>query len=187
MLSSPGRAAFPYERFEAAAQAHPEEVAEAIRAYGAVEPDAPATARLALGNGDALTLVQEGGRWRLDPSSLTFYAQDTPERALRSFVRAVERSRWDVLVALAPQQVAAELTADGGTAGAEARLRSSWGGPDAGRVTALARRMRDAMDRGAALEVSGDRATMAFGRGGQSLVRLAREDGRWRVDVSDAD
>lgn len=180
LLSTAARESMPYERFEATAREHPEELADAIRAYGELRPEAPVTARLELASGETLTLVEEGGRWRLDPSALDFYGQHTPAQALRSYVRAMERGRWDVLLGLAPAQVREAMAAAQGTP--EARLQGAFGGADAHRAQAVARGLRDALERGRTIEVAGDRATMAYGPGGRALARLVLEDGRWRVE-----
>lgn len=184
MLSAGARASMPYERFEATAREHPEEVADAVRAYADLQPEAPVTAHLELASGETLTLREEGGQWRLDPSALDFYGQHTPAQALRSYVRAVERSRWDVLLRLAPARVREAIAEAAAAAGEtpEARLQAAFGGAESGRAQAVARALRDALDRGRALEVAGDRATMAYGTGGRSLARLVREDDRWRVE-----
>lgn len=184
MLSSTARASLPFERFEAAAREHPEELADAIRAYGELQPEAPVTARLELASGEVLTLVEERGRWRLDPSALDFYGQHTPAQALRSYARALERGRWDVLLRIAPRRVGESL-AEAATAAHETpeqQLQRAFGGADAARAQGVVQRLREALDRGRLIEVAGDRATMVYGRGGERMARLVREDGRWRVE-----
>jgi hypothetical protein len=184
MLSTTARETLPYERFEATAREHPEAVADAVRAYGELQPEAPVTAHLELASGETLTLIEEGGRWRLDPSALDFYGQHTPVQTLRSYARALERSRWDVMLRLAPERERAAIAQAASAAGAtvEAQFQAAFGGANAGRAQSVARALLDALERGRAVEVAGDRATMAYGMGGRALARLVREDGRWRVE-----
>ncbi len=189
MLSTNARTLIPYERYEEMARRYPDELREAITAFGELSPGAPVTARMELASGEVITLVEEGGRWRIDPSTLEFYGQHTPSQALRSFTRALARERWEVLVRLAPRRVverlesmARESPGDGGAVTAAEALRRAWTGPDAEGAQNLLRRMRDALDRGRPIEVVGDRASMSYGTGNQSLARLVREDGLWRVE-----
>jgi hypothetical protein len=69
---------------------------------------------------ERVSLTREGGSWRLDGPALDPYGQGTPRAALRSFVRAVESRRYDVLLRLAPARFRATLTAD--------KLRAFWEG-----------------------------------------------------------
>lgn len=159
LLSAEARRALPYERFVALARSQPETVQDAVASFSAVSPEAPITARVELASGETVTLLHEGGQWRLDPAALDFYGQRTPQQALRSFVRALERQRWAVLVDLAPREEVARMEAmardaDGGTGTAADVLRAlgrerSRG--DAGDASAAARRAgagTDDRDRG---------------------------------------
>ncbi len=121
-----------------------------------------------------MDLLYEGGRWRLDPAALEFYGQHTPRQALRSFVRALVRQRWDVLLHLAPRRIAARMTPDS--------LRAAWTGRAADDVQSMLDGMRVALDRGAPVEEAGDRATFTYGPGGRSSAQLLREDGRWTLE-----
>lgn len=187
MLSTAARESMPYERFEATAREHPDELADAIHAYGDLQPEAPVTARLELASGEAITLYEEGGRWRLDPSALDFYGQHTPVQTLRSYVRALERQRWDVLLRMVPAQareaIARAAAESGGTP--EGRIQASFTGPEANRVAVVIAALREALDRGRVVEVLGDRATMAYGTGGRSVARLVREGDRWRIEAAE--
>lgn len=189
-LSTEARAALPYERFVALAQSQPETVRDAVRAFSEVSPNAPITARVELASGETVTLLHEGGRWRLDPASLDFYSQRTPQNALRSFVRALERQRWEVLLDLAPRAEVARMEAmaresDAGTRTAADVLRAHWAGIEAAATHQTLTRLRDALERGRSIEVVGDRATMRYGVGLQHAARLVREEGLWRVEDPD--
>ena len=131
-------------------------------------------ARWAFGDG-ALVVVHADGRWALRDGVLGLYPCGTPEDALRSFVRAWRRERWDVVHRLAPRAVR-ERFAPAETA---ERLRSS--------------ALRDLLDaRAAALEealapdvlptaparVAADTLTIPYGPFHAAVVL---EDGCWRV------
>ena len=190
-LSAETRRALPYEDFERLARQHPEAVRDAVHSLDHVELSAPVTARMELADGSEVTLRYEDGAWRVDPGSLTFYPQRTPRQALRSFARALELQRWEVLLDLAPRAVRERLDRaareaparpDGRPNTAADRLRDAWSGPQAEAAAEMLRQLREALERGRAIEALGDRATMTYGTGGQSVARLVREDGLWRVE-----
>ena len=68
--------------------------------------------------GETVPLVLEDGRWRVDGPLLEPWGQRTPRAALRTFVRALEQRRYDVLSRLVPARYRAGLTAD--------KLRQYW-------------------------------------------------------------
>lgn len=190
-LSADTRRALPYDSFVQLVQAHPDAVQDAVNRLDSVETSVPLVATLPLADGTEVTLRFESGAWRVDPESLNFYAQRTPRQALHSFVRALERHRWEVLLNLAPHQVRERLDRlaheetpgpDGRPVTAAQRLERSWSGPEAHGVSELLARLRDALANGRMIETLGDRATMTYGPGGQSIARLVREDGLWRVE-----
>jgi len=189
MLSASAREALPYETFERMAREHPEELRDAIRAYERIDTQTPVVTYLELANGERVRLFYEGGAWRIDPSVLEFYGQHTPRQALRSFVRAVEAGRWDVVLRFAPRAVAEQLRAGAGGDGAPARspeeiLRDAWSGERAEADRALLRLLQADLDRGRPIEVTGDRATMTYGAT-QHVARLVREDGLWKIEDLD--
>lgn len=190
LLSSRAREGTTFEQFERTLRAHAGEARALGASYASVASDDGATARLELPDGEALTMRVEGGRWRLDPAALDFYPQDTPRQCLLSFVRALRRERWEVLLRLAPRDVAAQLEARAAAAPAEGSaprtaadvLRAAWTGRAADEVSHMASELAQALERGRPIEVMGERATMTYGPGAQSTARLVREDGRWRVE-----
>jgi hypothetical protein len=116
-------------------------------------------------------LVYEDGTWRVDGSTIDLYGQSSPAAALRSFVRAFKNRRYDVLLRFVPESEREGLGVE--------ELRRAWEGEEQKELEALV----SAVEAGLAtaeLEVTGDRATMAFGAGG--TVELVRERGIWKVE-----
>ncbi len=176
LLSSEARRVISFEEFDRTSRENPDEVRETVRWLDQVDPSAPVSARLDLGNGEGVTLIDEGGGWRLDPSVLDFYGQRSPRQAVRSFTRALDRRRWDVLLRFAPRRVADQLTAE--------RLREAWErGSDADDVQRMLAALRQSTER--PIELSGERATMTYGFGNRFTMQLVREDGVWKVEDPD--
>jgi len=171
-LVTPGdRAALSREAFAAALAASPREAAELSAALGRAAP-ARVEAVVVLDDGSEVRLeVHEDGFAIVDPLT-RFYAQSSPRAAQLSFVRAVARSRWDVLWALMPSEAREGLD----PAGVAARFAAAR--EDLTRVAA-----RLATAREAPIEVVGDRATMPYGE--RYTARFVREEGVWKVEDPD--
>lgn len=136
-------------------------------------PPARVSAQIELDDGTELSLAFEDGGFRVVDPLTRFYGQATPREALRSFVRAVEHSRWDVLLALMPTIERGSLDA------AELARLLTARREELTRMTAL---LAEAL-RGRPLpviEVVGDRATMPYGE--SFTARLVREDELWKVE-----
>jgi hypothetical protein len=126
-------------------------------------------ARLDYGQGDTLRVVKEGGEWRLAEDPLDLFGQRTPREALRSFVRALERRRYDVLCRFVPKKWRELTTAD--------RLREQWEGPQRDEIATLVRNLRAHLQD--PIQEDGDEARMPYGSG--LAVKFVREDGLWRI------
>lgn len=146
-------------------------------------------ARLTLGDGTVLQLVQAGeppqekekekekgleraaSPFLFAESPLEFYPQDTPERTLRSFMRAVQARRYEALLRFIPQSLEEQYTL--------ATLRERFDGP--GRTALIAQ--LDSIGRHLSepfiFDKDGRLAKLPIGDGKEA--RLLFEDGRWRV------
>jgi hypothetical protein len=124
---------------------------------------------------DEISLVQEGGAWRIATDPLDFYPQDSPVSALRSFVRAVELKRYDIALKIIPNRWREAMD--------EAKLKAQFEGPDAkaeeGRQ--LLAELRANLDR--PIEQTGDKANMPYGD--NKDVQFVQEDGVWKIDDLD--
>jgi hypothetical protein len=139
---------------------------------------ATASGRLAatveLAPGEPVTLVEDGGRWLVDdPSVFEPWSQATPRAALRSFVRALEQRRYDVVLRLCPTGRRASLSID--------VLRAYWEGEHQADNAQLLARLRAAL--GAPIIETGDEARLPYGSA--SEVQLVREDGLWKIEDPD--
>ena len=161
-----------YEAFAAGLGQNPADTA----AYGKrVSDDAARVAPrvdLALAQGDAVSLVLEAGRWRVDGPAPDPWGQRTPRAALRTFVRALSERRYDIALRLVPRRHRVDLTAD--------KLRQYWEAHQ-DETRGLLSRLQAAL--GAPIVESGDEAHMPYGP--EQEVVFVREDGVWRIEDPD--
>jgi hypothetical protein len=146
-----------------------------------VSEEEPSSAAVAAGNstelcaevrlqeGAPLRLVLERSGWRLDSSPLHFYPQSTPEEALRSFIRAAERRRYDVLLRFIPNRYRAEFTA----ASLEKRWEQDERATFSAGIAAAKAHLTDPLLR------RGEEARLPLG--GHRELHLVREEGIWKV------
>lgn len=143
--------------------------AKELAAWLAHAGPARVTARVKLDDGSELELELAGDHFVLVDPLARFYGQSSPRQALRSFVRAVQRSRWDVVLALMPN--AAREGLDAATLGRQLEARRQ----ELDRMTALLSASLEAP-----MEVVGDRATMPYGE--SYTARLVREGQQWKLE-----
>jgi hypothetical protein len=163
----------PYEAFTsglAAAGAEPAALGQRLVAEaGAVAPRVAVTLEL----GEEVPLVLEGGRWRIDGPVYEAWGQATPRAAVRTFVRALDAGRYDIVLRLIPDRYRAGLSSD--------RLRAFWEGDHRQEHQALLARVRAALP--GPLTETGDEARLLMTP--DRVVRLVREAGQWRIEDLD--
>ena len=163
----------PYEAFAAALTAAGAEPAalgqRLVSEAGAVAPRV--AIRLELG--EEVPLVLEGGRWRIDGPVYEAWGQATPRAAVRTFIRALDAHRYDIVLRLVPDRYRAGLSAE--------RLRAFWEGDQREEHQALLARVRAAAQ-GPVTE-TGDEARLLVAP--DRVVRLVREAGQWKIEDPD--
>jgi len=170
MMSDDYRKRVSYADWEKMVSENSQEVLETSNALSHVR--GPARTQAALdyrGKGD-LVLVKNGDRWLIETDVARFYDQSTPRAALRSFVRALERKRYDMLLRLVPNADKEGMTT--------ASLEQTWGGSERDQIERLLNNLRSNLER--PIEVAGNHATLPYG--GHMRVQLVREDGQWKVE-----
>lgn len=173
LLSADSRKSISFEQFQRILKENPEEareLAQSLRRPQAAPPRVTATVTGPDGESSIL-LVYEQGAWRVDASAIDLYSQRSPEAAVRSFLRAYENRRFDVLLKFVPEDQRGDLTAE--------ELKKSWEGEERTDMDRLTGALKASLPT-AKVELFGDRATLAFGAGGS--VELVRERGLWKIE-----
>jgi hypothetical protein len=200
LMSAEYRRRVSREEFRRYAARNREELRETADALSRPEGPAEQTARVVLADGEVVELVRDGGRWRVATNLVDYYDQSTPRAALRTFVRAMERERYDVVLRLVPDADREGMTVE--------RMREAFSGEGREEISRLLVELRGALD--APIEQVGDHATLRYGGsareaggggeaggvgaasgGGASAtgrartVRFVREGGRWKIEDPD--
>ena len=126
-----------------------------------------------LGNGEALELVVEKGKWRISGDPIDFYSQRTPRLALRSFVRAIRGRRYEVVLRFVPAKWAKAMTIE--------KLKKLWEGEKRAEVEEMLKQLEASIK--APIQMRGDRAEMPYGT--DKKVTFVKEDGRWKIEDPD--
>ena len=130
-------------------------------------------AEVKYGSNETLHLEVEKGRWKIASDPTDFYSQKTPEDALRSFIRAIERKRYNIVLRFVPARWADAMTVG--------KLKKQWEGGKQKEVTALLKALKENLK--APIHRSGDRATMPYGE--KSEVSFVLEEGVWKIEDPD--
>lgn len=171
LLSDGAQKSMPFETFERMVKENPEDVKAIARALLRPSGAAQVSATVTAPDGQTLLLRFENGKWRVDRSAIDLYAQDTPEAALATFVRAFENKRYDVLLRFVPDSKREGLDRD--------KLRIAFEGEQREEVQRISQAIKAALPT-ATIERLDDRATMSYGAGG--TVELLREHGIWKIE-----
>ncbi|MGD8863191.1 MAG: hypothetical protein PVI30_24465 [Myxococcales bacterium] len=170
LMSREYRQRVSFERFEQQLKENPEETIEMGNALGRVHGEAEQQAVLRYGDDQEMRLERESGGWAIATPVVDFYDQSNPRAALRSFVRAMERKRYDVVMRLVPDADKEGITTE--------RMAEAWSGDGREEVERMLESLRNHME--APIEVTGNRATMPYGD--RTRVQFVREDGVWKIE-----
>lgn len=158
------------EQFRRLVEENPDEAMDTARALIQVRAPAQQQAVVRYGDSEELRLVREGELWLLDTDLTNYYDQSTPRAALETFVRAMERQRYDVVIRLVPNADREGITIE--------RMMEAWSGDGREQVERMLSNLRASL--GNPIEIVGDHATMAYGE--RLRVQFVREDDLWKVE-----
>ncbi|MDH5670711.1 MAG: hypothetical protein OEZ06_01090 [Myxococcales bacterium] len=170
LMSASYRKRVSYADFERSLKQNPQETLEITNALSHLGGKARQQATLRFGDDEELELRRMDGRWYISSNLVGFYDQSTPRAALRSFVRAMERKRYDVVMRLIPEADKEGVTPE--------RMKEAWSGDAREEVERMLSNLREHMD--APIEEVGNRATMPYGD--RLRVQFVREEGSWKIE-----
>jgi len=160
------------EEFRRHLRDNPAEARETVTALSRREGHAVQEAIVRYADGEEVELSREGGSWHINSNLVDFYDQGSPRAALRSFVRAMQRGRYDVVLRMVPNADREGMTVEA--------MEQAWSGEGREEVERLLATLRANLD--APIEQVGDRATMPYG---DHTALLLREDGVWKIEDPD--
>jgi hypothetical protein len=162
------------EEFVRMLKESPEEVSQTAARLASPNRQVEVAARFSYDDlRDELALVQEGGGWRIASDPLNFYPQDTPSRALRSFVRAVELKRYDIVLRFVPNKWREAMTPE--------KVKSQFEGDKREDVDQMMRLLVANLDN--TIDQNADQARMQYGD--RFEVIFVREEGVWKIEDPD--
>ncbi len=170
LMSADYRARVSLDQFKQQLSANQQETLEISNSLGRVRTRADEEAVLVYDDDQKLHLRRSGDRWLITTDVVNFYDQSTPRAALRSFVRAMERKRYDVVLRLIPSADQEGITTD--------RMDQAWSGEQREQVERMLAALRDHVDD--PIEVIGSHATMPYGD--QRRVQFLREGDVWKIE-----
>jgi hypothetical protein len=170
LISADTQRRLSYDAFVALYATDPAEAKAFGRRVAVESARTPPRAEVAVGPAETLPLVLEGGGWRVAGMAFEPWGQGTPRAALRTFIRALEERRYEIVLRLVPNRYRGELTAD--------KLRQYWEQERKDDHFVLLARLRAAAE--SAIVESGEEAHMPYGP--DQEVRFVREDGRWKIE-----
>jgi hypothetical protein len=173
LMSPSYRARHTKKEFVSLLRENPAELKAALEQLRSKAARVEMEASVDLGQRDTLRLVAENGVWKIASDPLDFYGQRTPAEALRSFVRALERRRYDIVLRFVPSKWADTMTVE--------KLRREWGGEKRDEIAGLIKNLK--VNLAAPIHEDGNRATMPYGE--RHEVRFVCEGGIWKIEDPD--
>lgn len=170
MMSKGYRERVSQAQFEQLLKDNAEETAAMVEALSRPRQDAVEVAVIDYDEGSEIRLERQGGHWLIASDIINFYDQSTPRAALKSFVRAMERRRYDVVTRLVPTPDKDGITIE--------RMQEAWSGEAREEVERMLSNLRNHLD--APIEVVGDHATMPYGD--HMRVQFVSEAGVWKIE-----
>ena len=171
MMNKEFRQRYSEAKFTSMAQDDPLWLKQCVEQFSKPAGQVKVSAVVRHGKDGKILLVREKGVWRIATDPTRFYSQKSQSEALRSFVRAVEARRWEVVLRFVPAKWSRTMTV--------AKLKKRWGDHnDKQGIAPLMDRIKPHLDD--PIQQTGDRATLSLSE--HSEVTFVREEGVWKIE-----
>ncbi len=170
LMSADYRRRVSLTEFKSLLEKNPDETVKTAVALSRIKGRARQRASVIYGESEQLHLIREKSKWRIADNIADFYDQSTPRAALRSFVRAMERQRYDVVLRMVPETDKEGITID--------RMREAWSDEGREEMERMLSNLRESFDN--PIEQVGQHATMPYGD--RYRVQFIREHGVWKIE-----
>lgn len=168
LMSPAYRARVSFETWQKNVADNPQEASEASRRLARVRGPQDVRA-LQENKREPLQLEQAEGRWYIANEPIEFYDQSTPRAALRAFVAAFTRKRYDVILRLMPEADKEGVTSE--------TLTQRFGHAARDEIARMLSQLAPNID--APIEEQGQQATMPYAE--HRRVSFVLEKGLWRI------
>ncbi len=173
LMSKAFRKEYDRDEFVTHHKQHPNEVKRNVSELKKGPAKLQVKAEYRYGDGHVLRLVREDGSWKLALDPVTFYSQRTPRLALQSFIRALTRRRYKILLRFVPRKWRKVMTVKD--------MQRLFSKKQIEATRQLIRNLRANVEN--KIEVKGDEAEMLYGD--SYKVQFLREDGVWKIVDAD--
>lgn len=173
LLSEEFRERVPFEEFESRFEVQREAYGEPLVKTLQQAADEPAfiDANLTYSEFDELKMVLTPDGWRLESGLFNFYGQRQPREALLSFIKAIERQKYDVLMQFIPNEYAQFMTVE--------QVREQFESNPA-RIQEMVALLKQ--NKHNDIRIRGNQAQMDYG---PYMVTFKKEDGLWKIEDPD--
>ncbi|MBT8495397.1 MAG: nuclear transport factor 2 family protein [Deltaproteobacteria bacterium] len=173
MMSEEYRAQHSRDQFVDLLEQNSGEVKETAKRLRGQSAEVEVFAEFNYGLGDSMRLVREDGVWKIASNPSQFYSQASPREALRSFVRAYQAKRWDVMLRYVPKRYRERMTKD--------TVRKQFDGERREEIAAMMKQIAAHLDE--PITVNGAEARMPYAERYEVVFR--REDDGWKISDLD--
>jgi len=173
LMSEQFRARHSKEEFVRMMKENAREVGETANRLKAAHKAFKVTAEFRYGLGDTMRLVRQNGQWRIASNPIHFYSHASPREALRSFIRAYNLKRWDVMLMFVPDKYRKRMNID--------KVKKQFHGDDREAMASMMNMLEANIDE--PIQDKGNEARMPYGE--KYEVTFLREDGKWKIQDLD--